>query len=89
MDRRSTLRDVASVAGVSLTTACEVLKGIGKYSDSTVARVWNAVQSLGYTPNKYAMKFFAREQAEHERTGLLMRVTHNNLRVPSSLINCL
>jgi len=78
MDRRPTLRDVASAAGFSLTTACEILKGIGKYSDSTVARVWNAVQDLGYTPNKYAMKFFAREPAGHQQTGLLMRVTHYN-----------
>lgn len=76
MGRNVTLRDVAAAAGVGLATASEVLKGCGKYSDSTVEKVWKAVQALGYTPNKYAMKFFGREQAEHQSTGLLMRITH-------------
>ena len=77
MGRNVTIRDVAKAAGVSITTTSQVLKGIGRYSDATIKRVWDVVNELNYTPNQYSKKFFAGEQPEHEKTGLLMRIVYN------------
>lgn len=77
MSRNVTIRDVAKAAGVSITTTSQVLKGIGRYSDATIKRVWDVVNELNYTPNQYAKKFFSGEQPEHEKTGILMRITYS------------
>ena len=81
MSKNITIRDVAKAAGVSITTTSQVLKGVGRYSNATIKRVWDVVNELNYIPNQYAKKFFSGEQPEHEATGLLMRIVyspHNN-----------
>lgn len=51
----TTLADVARAAGVSSMTVSNVLAGRrGKVSDSTAARVWEAVDEVGYVPNRAA-----------------------------------
>jgi LacI family transcriptional regulator len=52
--RRVTILDVASVAGVSKSTAGRVLAGEGAASRETVDRVRAAAESLGYMPNSLA-----------------------------------
>ncbi len=63
--RRSTLRDVARQAGVSVTTASQVVNnrtgGNIRISDETRQRVWQAVQALGYTPNASARSLRTRK----------------------------
>ena len=66
-NRKSTIRDVAKAAGVSIATVSYVLKGTGRVSESTIKRVWQVVNELNYTPNPYAQKLFARDSAERER----------------------
>lgn len=50
----STLKDVASAAGVSLGTASKVLAGAQGVSAARRQRVWDAVRRLGYRRNSLA-----------------------------------
>lgn len=63
--RWPTLRDVARHAGVSVTTASQVVNnrtgGNIRISDETRQRVWQAVQALGYTPNASARSLRTRK----------------------------
>lgn len=52
-----TLGDVASVAGVSLSTASRALNGGGRISESTRQRVKEASDRLGFQPNALARSF--------------------------------
>ncbi|GAA1583356.1 LacI family DNA-binding transcriptional regulator [Kribbella karoonensis] len=49
--RRPTIRDVASVAGVSASTVSKALKGNYSLRDSTVERVRQAADELGFIPD--------------------------------------
>jgi DNA-binding LacI/PurR family transcriptional regulator len=46
-----TLHDVAREAGVSIKTVSNVVRNQGKFTEETRARVQQAVDRLGYTPN--------------------------------------
>jgi LacI family transcriptional regulator len=50
-ERPATIRDVALVAGVSLSTASNALRGRGKLRPETIARVKSAASGLEYRPN--------------------------------------
>ena len=51
----ATIKDVAKLAGVSITTVSMVLnKTNDKISDKTKEKVFLAAKDLGYNPNKYA-----------------------------------
>ncbi len=50
----ATLRDVAQLAGVSITTVSHALNGTRFVQPETAARVFSAVRELGYTPNSAA-----------------------------------
>lgn len=45
------LKDVAAIAGVSVSTASKVLRGQGKASDATRERIMEAAARLDYEPN--------------------------------------
>jgi DNA-binding LacI/PurR family transcriptional regulator len=51
MSQRITLKDVAAEAGVSYQTVSKVINGAGAVTDETAARIWEAVDRLGYRPN--------------------------------------
>ena len=53
-DRAVGLREVAELAGVSMRTVSNVVRGTGRASASTRARVLEAVEELGYRPNPAA-----------------------------------
>ena len=76
MNKKTTIRDVAKATGLSITTISQILNGIGRFSDSTIERVWKAVNEMNYTPNEYARKIFAKETSERQKTGLLLRVVY-------------
>jgi LacI family transcriptional regulator len=57
--RRSTIRDVAARAGVSIGTASKALNGQGKLRDETRDRVAAAARDLGFTPNVLARGLLA------------------------------
>ncbi|MBQ6373414.1 MAG: LacI family DNA-binding transcriptional regulator [Clostridia bacterium] len=55
MNKKSTIRDVAQLAGVSVATASRVLSDSGyRVSERTAQRVREAAQSLDYVPNDAA-----------------------------------
>ena len=53
--RRTTIRDVASRAGVSYQTVSRVINNSRDVSETTRAQVWEAIQALGYHPNVQAI----------------------------------
>lgn len=74
----STIKDVAKLAGVSVTTVTNVLLGrSGRFSDETRERVLQAVERLGYRPNQIARSLVRRRShtvgvvVEHFRGALL------------------
>jgi LacI family transcriptional regulator len=50
----TTIKDVAKLANVSVTTTSYVLNGIGNISDDTRKRVLEAARELNYHPNAFA-----------------------------------
>ena len=48
---RITIKDVAARSGVSYQTVSKVLNNQGNVSAETEARIWQAVEELGYKPN--------------------------------------
>jgi LacI family transcriptional regulator len=57
--RRSTIRDVAESAGVSVGTASKALNGQGKLRAETRERVMRAAEQLGFAPNALAQALLA------------------------------
>ena len=55
-----TLRQVANMAGVSLTTASRVINGHTHVSAQARERVWNVIKENGYQPNLAARSLAAR-----------------------------
>jgi DNA-binding LacI/PurR family transcriptional regulator len=55
-----TIRDVARLAGVSITTVSEALSGNRPVHSDTAARVHAAVEQLGYRPNRVAASMVTR-----------------------------
>ena len=82
MKRKATIRDVAKKAGVSIASVSLILKGVGKFADPTIKKVWAAVNELQYCPNPYARKIFSGETAEHRPTQLLMRIGYRPSYMP-------
>jgi LacI family transcriptional regulator len=52
--RKTTIRDVAAAASVSVTTVSHVVSGVPGYSEETVQRVRRAIQDLNYVPSYVA-----------------------------------
>lgn len=60
-DRRVSLQDVGSRAGVSFQTASKVLRGVGTVSPATRERVLSAAAELGYVVNSLASGLASKE----------------------------
>jgi LacI family transcriptional regulator len=50
----ATIRDVARMAGVSISTVSLALNSTGPVSAETYRRIWDAAQKVGYAPNPVA-----------------------------------
>jgi DNA-binding LacI/PurR family transcriptional regulator len=57
MKERVTLKEVASLAGVSYQTVSKVLNKKARVSPETEERIWSAVKTLGYKPDQIARSF--------------------------------
>ncbi len=73
----TTLRDVAKLAGVSISTASRTLSEdlTRPVAAETQERVWEAVRQLGYEPNDAAQRLVRRVDSEVRRTynvGLIL-----------------
>ena len=60
MSTAITLRQVAKLAGVSLTTASRVINGHTNVSDKVRERVWQVIRDNGYHPNQAARSLATR-----------------------------
>ncbi|PAT06343.1 hypothetical protein CKJ81_05180 [Corynebacterium hadale] len=69
---RVTMDDVARAAGVSRATVSRVMKGNSSVSEDTIARVNEAISTLGYVPNAAAQSLAGR-RSEVPVVGLLLR----------------
>lgn len=58
---KTTIKDVAKKAGVSVTSVSRVLNDRGYISDNLRVNVMNAIEELDYTPNAIARSFFKNE----------------------------
>lgn len=58
---RSTIRDVAEMAGVSINTVSRVLNDKGEISPSTKERVLEAIKTLRYRPNSFARSLLGKQ----------------------------
>jgi len=56
--KRTTIGDVAAMAGVSVATVSRVLSG-GIARQATASKVWDAAAQLDYTPNALTKSIFA------------------------------
>jgi LacI family transcriptional regulator len=54
MARNPTIKDVAQLAGVGPMTVSRLLNGTAKVSGEAAARVYGAIEKLGYRPNEMA-----------------------------------
>lgn len=59
-EKAITLRQVAKLAGVSLTTASRVINGHASVSAQVRERVWQVINENGYQPNQAARSLAAR-----------------------------
>lgn len=66
----ATIRDVAKLAGVSISTVSRVLNGYPMISDQAKEAVINAVNELEYTPNRRS------SQRSKNKTILVVSVSH-------------
>jgi DNA-binding LacI/PurR family transcriptional regulator len=77
-NRRPTQKDVAKLAGVSVTTVSQVLNarsgGNIRISEQTRARVWQAIEDLGYAPNVSARSL--RTQKTHLLAVMVPDITN-------------
>lgn len=72
MDKRTTIRDVAKKAGVSVATVSNVFNGIQKVSETTRDRILEIAKELDYQPNMLARSLSMRRSG---MIGLLLPVT--------------
>ncbi|MGV0912190.1 LacI family DNA-binding transcriptional regulator [Martelella sp. FOR1707] len=77
--QRSTIRDVAAKADVSVTTASRALNGTGRMSDETRERVRAAAAALDYRPNSIARGLV---QQRSFTLGLLTNDTYGRFTLP-------
>ncbi|MFP3122689.1 LacI family transcriptional regulator [Ectobacillus funiculus] len=76
MTQKTTIRDVAKYAGVSVATVSYVINGVNKVSDETKQRVLQAIQDLQYQPNFTAVSLSTKKS---NMFGILIPLVEDTL----------
>jgi DNA-binding LacI/PurR family transcriptional regulator len=63
--KKITIKDIAEIAGVSVSTVSRVLNEKGNVDDSLRERVLNAIRETGFQPSKFARQFRKRITQVH------------------------
>ena len=75
--RKTTLKDLAEYAHLSVSTVSGVVNNLEGFSEETRKKVWDAVHALDYVPNAQAKKLRSgRDAGSRLRSGLLMRIKY-------------
>lgn len=75
--KRITIKDVASVAGLSFATVSRVLNGSASFPEKTRKKVWDAANELNYTPNSQARGLRAGSKASaRHKSGIIIHISH-------------
>lgn len=78
MNRRPTIADLATAAGVSLSTVNRILGGAGKVRRETVLRVQNVAEEIGFY-GLAAIEARQRDLRPKHRLGFLLQQSHRDL----------
>ena len=70
--RKATIRDVASVAGVSISTVSLYTQGGTGVSDETAERIAQAIRQLGYVPRQQNSRRNNGRKSQSKLFGLLL-----------------
>ena len=70
----ASIKDVAALAGVSLSTVSAVVNGLDCVKDQTRQKVLNAIEALGYTPNRSARELVTKRK---QNIGFIAMVSEN------------
>ena len=75
--KRTTIKDVANVAGLSFATVSRVLNGSSNFPEKTRKKVWDTANKLNYTPNSQARNLQAGSRADaRSKSGIIIHITH-------------
>ncbi len=81
--RKTTLKDLAEYAHLSVSTVSGVVNNLEGFSEETRKKVWDAVHALDYVPNAQAKKLRSgRDAGSRLRSGLLMRIKYYGTEYP-------
>ncbi|WP_415099934.1 LacI family DNA-binding transcriptional regulator [Micropruina sp.] len=69
----STIRDVATVAGVSIATVSRALQQPDRVREETRRRVFEAVEKTGFVPNAQARSFRRQSKSHGHPVGARYR----------------
>lgn len=72
------MKDVARRAGTNQSTVSRVINGTASVSSNTRVKIFDAIKTLGYVPNRAARNLRRRDGGCVERTGLIAFVCSQN-----------
>ncbi len=81
--KKTTLKDIAAYAHLSMSTVSGVVNNLHGFSEETRKKVWDAVYSLNYVSNAQAKKLRSGNDSNRRiRSGLLMRIKYYGTEYP-------
>ncbi len=88
LTRRTTLKNLAKASGVSVATASQVTRGVGRISEHTRKRVLSTAEKMNYIPDGRAISMRSGERPE---IGMIIQGLANpfNAEVVSGVSDCL
>ncbi len=81
--KKTTLKEIAEYAHLSMSTVSGVVNNLHGFSEETRKKVWDAVHVLNYVPNTQAKRLrCGNDSGRRLRSGLLMRIKYYGTQYP-------